>query len=73
MRREDIRRFCAVRPVEVEVLRGVLPEVRRGGLLSIMDPAGRGKSTFMNMPGLPDRPTGVRRFVEGREFVTMGG
>ncbi len=71
IRLEDIRKSYAVGPVEVEVLRGVSLEVRGGDLLSIMGPSGCGKSTLMNILGLLDRPTGGRRFVEGREIVTM--
>ena len=71
IRLEDIRKSYMVGPVDLEVLRGVTLEVRGGDLLSIMGPSGCGKSTLMNILGLLDRPTGGRRFIEGREIVTM--
>ena len=68
---EGVERRYRLGPVEVEALRGVSLEIRRGDLLSITGPSGCGKSTLMGILGLLDRPTaGVYR-IEGRDVATL--
>ena len=68
---EGVERRYRVGPMEVEALRGVSLEIRRGDLLSITGPSGCGKSTLMGILGLLDRPTGGVYRLEGRDVATL--
>ena len=55
---KNIRKsFYIGTPNELEVLRGLDLTVKKGEFISIVGASGSGKSTFMNIIGVLDRPT----------------
>lgn len=61
----EIRKTYKIGPTEVEVLRGVNLEVKKGELIAIMGQSGCGKSTLMNTMGLLDKPTSGSYSIDG--------
>lgn len=57
--------------IEVNALRGVSFNVKRGEVLSIMGPSGSGKSTMMNTLGCLDRPTSGEYILDGESVADM--
>jgi len=67
----DIRKTYKIGPVDVEVLKGVSLEVKKGELLSVMGTSGCGKSTLMNIIGMLDKPSSGTHLLEGREVSNL--
>ncbi|MHB8778648.1 MAG: ABC transporter ATP-binding protein [Anaerolineales bacterium] len=57
--------------IEVQALRGVSFNIKRGEILSIMGPSGSGKSTVMNTLGCLDRPTSGEYILDGESVADM--
>lgn len=55
--------------VEVQALRGVDLELRRGELVVLLGPSGSGKSTLLNILGGLDAPSGGDVWYEGHELT----
>ncbi len=53
---KDVKKSYFMGGEELQVLKGINLEIKRGEFLSIMGPSGSGKSTLMNLIGLLDRP-----------------
>jgi putative ABC transport system ATP-binding protein len=58
-------------PGEVQALRGVDLDVRRGETLVLLGPSGSGKSTLLNILGGLDRPTSGTVMFHDRDLATV--
>ena len=57
--------------VEVPALRGIDLTIDHGEFVAVMGSSGSGKSTFMNVLGCLDQPTGGRYLIEGEEVSRL--
>jgi putative ABC transport system ATP-binding protein len=62
----EVRKQFRVGDDELEVLRGISLDVRRGELLAITGPSGNGKSTLLNLIAGIDRPSSGEVLVGGQ-------
>ena len=62
-----LRKSYALGDVTVHALRGVDMEMERGTFATVVGASGSGKSTFMNILGLLDRPSGGQYLLEGED------
>lgn len=64
VRTRGVRRVYKLGKLEVEALRGIDLEIKRGEYISIMGPSGSGKSTLFNMIGALDKPTSGKVYID---------
>jgi putative ABC transport system ATP-binding protein len=64
VRTRGVRRVYKLGKLEVEALRGIDLEIKRGEYISIMGPSGSGKSTLFNMIGALDKPTSGKIYID---------
>jgi putative ABC transport system ATP-binding protein len=57
--------------VEVNALRGLTMNVRRGEVVAVVGPSGSGKSTLMNILGCLDRPTSGMYALDGEPVAGL--
>jgi putative ABC transport system ATP-binding protein len=67
VRMVDLKKSYVVGDVTVHALRGVNLEIEAGTFLAVVGASGSGKSTFMNIAGLLDRPTSGAYLLEGAD------
>ena len=65
LRTENLRKRFG----ELEVLKGITTDVRRGEVVSVIGPSGGGKSTFLRCLNLLETPDGGKVFYEGCEVT----
>ena len=53
---------------DLEILKGIDLEVRRGEVLSIIGPSGSGKTTILRCLNLLERPTGGQIDIDGQNL-----
>lgn len=57
--------------VEVEVLKDINLDIKKGEFVSIMGPSGSGKSTLLYLLGALDKPTKGQVFINGKELSVL--
>jgi len=67
----DIRKVYLMGLVEVEALRGVSFDIKRGEVVAIMGPSGSGKSTLLRCVNLLEQPTSGTVFVGDDEITDL--
>jgi len=71
IRVQDLQKIYRMGDVEVPALRGINLTIGRGEFVAVMGSSGSGKSTFMNIIGCLDRPTGGNYWLEGEEVAAL--
>jgi putative ABC transport system ATP-binding protein len=71
IRVQDLQKVYRMGDVEVPALRGINLTIERGEFVAVMGSSGSGKSTFMNIIGCLDRPTGGSYWLEGEEVAAL--
>ncbi len=54
----------------LDVLKGITTDIRRGEVVVILGPSGCGKSTFLRCLNLLEEPTGGKVFLDGTELTS---
>lgn len=67
----NLKKSYASAEHEVEILKGINIEIKKGEFISLMGPSGAGKSTFLQLLGALDRPSSGEIIIDGRDLSKM--
>jgi lipoprotein-releasing system ATP-binding protein len=67
LRAEELRKGYRSSGAEIEVLRGVTLQLRRGEMVAVVGPSGCGKSTLLHLLAALDTPTSGTVYFEGKK------
>lgn len=65
---ENVWKTYLLGKIEIQALRGIDLEIKKGIFLSIIGPSGSGKSTLLNIIGCLDFPTKGKVFLDGKDI-----
>ncbi len=68
---ENVYKSYPMGKLELQVLKGITLEIKRGAFVSIIGPSGSGKSTLLNLIGCLDFPTKGRVFLDGKDVQKL--
>jgi putative ABC transport system ATP-binding protein len=71
IRLRNLVRVYQMGEVEVRAIDGISLTISEGEFVAVMGASGSGKSTFMNIVGCLDRPTGGEYFLDGVDVSTL--
>jgi len=71
IRTENLTKIYNLGEQDVHALRGISIEINAGEFVAVMGASGSGKSTFLNMLGCLDEPTGGKYFLQNIEVGSM--
>jgi putative ABC transport system ATP-binding protein len=67
----DVHKTYRTGEMEVQAVRGVSLEIKRGEFVALMGASGSGKSTLMNILGCLDRPTAGQYFLDAADVSKL--
>lgn len=68
---KNIRKSYSQGASELEILRGISLDIRKGEAICIVGASGAGKSTFLHILGTLDRPNSGELFFQNQSLLTM--